>query len=521
MNIHDTLIAKYTEHRKIHDQFLQLFHNLQETAAKMQVLASDVTLRYDDIFLHLKTRNRTPSPPPSNKRRKARSYDSPSCAVQHDDAAAIRNKSDPELSSSILNQNVNLPDSDDSFFVLTQSPSRDPLSPKFPSFQRENIQQTPPKKNPLKSVPYPDPASKEAKKPLVSEAKHKKKHSLSLNRFSSTFQSSPESSRQIEQLPMRQKMVTPKAIASGRPEQQGSVIPAGKWTVKKCTPGSLGKMGSSARRTPTSTKKDNMLNRTRLRQTRLRFPDNLNKSTVDDDETYFDDFVIPSPAAFSSSRFLKSVKKKEQSSLVVNKSKVENPQEDDFDIDQTYFSEVEKDLNRKVGNSSTTGPAPYVKTEPINEKKPSSEEKLLVLAKETQPQEDADTSSVLFVKPPPEEVIVISETQPHKNDLFMEAIREQRRKQQQSCQSVLNVDGTGQRNPLAPKNTVPPPSIDRALPTVRRCSECSKHYKFLVHCGLPMDVIRAKMTRNCRECRNVQLHETPDGFWNPEFSPSP
>lgn len=266
----------------------------------------------------------------------------------------------------------------------------------------------------------------------------------------------------------------------------------------------------------------------RLRQTKLRFPDDASKRSTDEDETYFDEFVIPSPTSFTGSRFLKSVKKKEQSSLVSNNNHSENAgteptkhEEDDFDIDQTYFSEAEKVLNPLVGDTAVR-----LKTEPISQRNPRIPAKVSVLAKETQ-QPEFDTSSVLLVRrPSQEEIISIEETQPDRNDLFMRAIQEERQKEQQTRQSVLDVMGP----PRAPIKLEFPfkkeQSPVRKLTTQsnpaneRRCMECSKHYQFLLKRGMKPDMIRFKLPRNCRECRNAQLHETPPGFWNPGFSPT-
>ncbi|XP_058460338.1 uncharacterized protein LOC131435998 [Malaya genurostris] len=498
MHNQDILIAKYTEHRKVHERFLLLFDNLQRTAAEMQVLASDVTRYYDDISIQLKKMcNQAYSSPPSNKRKKARSFDSPFTGTPYEDCSSGRNKSDPEMSSSVLNQNINLPDSDDSFLALSQSPSRVPLSPK----QKDNVQHTPPKKNWFKTELCQGIFSKDDKKVLHSDSKSKKKHNLSLIRFSSTIQSSPESLRQIEHLPRRQKMVTTKPVAIAQLE---NLIPPGKWTAKKSTPGSVRKMGSSVRKTPISTENDTLLNRTRFRQTRLRFPDNLSKSTDSDD------FVIPSPAPLGASRFLKSAKKKGESSVVEKQSN--ESREDDFDIDQTYFSEVEKDLIRQTEKSSST--EFIVKKELSQLKTSSTNKKLIILAKETQAQEDSDTDSILFVKPPADEIIVIDATQPNKNDLFMDAIREQGIKEIKTTNSLLSNVDTMKEVPGAPP-------VGSTLSDLRRCAECAKYYQFLVDCDLPENVIRSKMTRNCRGCRDAQLHETPAGFWNPEFSLSP
>ncbi|XP_055533840.1 uncharacterized protein LOC129723561 [Wyeomyia smithii] len=513
----DILIEKYFEHRKVHESFLQLFSNLFETVMKMQTLASDVSRHYDAIFEQLKLHSQTP-PVVSHKRRKAHSIDSPSNIVRAlEETSTARNKSDSELSSSILNQNINLPDSDESFFALTQTPTRTPLSPKVPSGSVDNVQYTPPRKKWIKTELCETPDQK-----LLETEKKKKKHNLSLNRFSSALPTSPETNKQIEQLPVRAKMATPK---TGSGEQQENVVPAGKWTVKKGNTGSASVVASNSKRTPTPTGKNNsLLNRTRLRQTKLRFPDNLNKSDVVEDQTYFDDFVVPSPTAFSGSRFLKSIKKREQSSLIGDSKSMKvqpqaNPPEDDhFDIDQTYFSEAEKDLTRQTSHTSC------VKKENLFPKKIPIAPNEPVSTKETKQinDVDSDTSSVLFVNPPAAQVIVIEETQPNQKDLFMEAIREQRRKQEQTRQSVLSVMAPApselKQTDFASREKLQ--SAQKPLAPERRCGECNKHYDFLVHCGLPVEVIRSKMVRNCRECRNVQLHETPIGFWNPEFSPT-
>ncbi|XP_053683512.1 uncharacterized protein LOC128733760 [Sabethes cyaneus] len=516
---HDILFEKFCEHRKVHESFMQLFGTLYETIIKMQALTTDVSRHYHDIFEQLKMHHQTP-PVASQKKRKANSIDSPTNFVRTvDEPSTVRNKSDPEISSSILNQNIELPDSDETFFALTQTPTRYPLSPKG-SADNDNIQHTPSRKHWIKTD-LCDTSAKGDQKPSESDKK-KKKHNLSLSRFSSAFQTSPETSKQIHQLPVRTKMITPQRTTT---ELQENLAPTGKWTIKKGTPGTISGIESNTKRTPTSTGKNgSLLNRTRLRQTKLRFPDNLNKSDTDGDETYFDEFVVPSPTSFSGSRFLKSVKKREQSSLIVEPKAIKNQKQPDsseddvFDNDQTYFSEAEKCLTRQTCFPSRVKKENFPpKTSPAVAIDP-------VLAKETEQNDaiDGDTSSVLFVKPPSAEVIVIEETQPSKKDLFMEAIHEQRRKQEQSRQSVLNVMAPTPSELLQtafPKKAKSPTASKQPLGE-RRCDECTKHYDFLVHCGLPADVIRSKMARNCRECRNVQLHETPVGFWNPEFSPT-
>ncbi|XP_055625554.1 uncharacterized protein LOC129768139 isoform X2 [Toxorhynchites rutilus septentrionalis] len=476
----------------------------------MQSLASQVTRQYDEILHQLK---QSPSPPRSPKRRKAHSFESPSTSFRMNDSSMIQNKSDPEVSSSALNLNINPPDSEESFFVLTQSPTRDPLSPKATSSGKTIIQCTPPKKSWFKAALFQE--QEQQKTPDVE--KKRKKNNLSLSRYPGTSHMSPESHKQFEQLPIRQKMTTPKPTASRVGDQQENLAPVGKWTSKKTNnAGGLGRTDSTLRWTPTNVKHEStLLNKTRLRQTKLRFPDDTSKRATDDDETFCSDFVVPSPTSFSGSRFLKSVKKKEQSSLVADNTHSERveteltkPDEDDFDIDQTYFSEAEKVMNPS-----------RPKTEPLSQSKSKTFVKESVLEKETQ-QPDLDTSSVLLVKrPSQEEIISIEETQPDNNDLFMAAIKEEHRKEQQARQSVLNIMGP----PRAPMKLEFPFKRDKSparKPTERRCTECTKHYQFLLNRGMAPDAIQYKLPRNCRECRIAQLHETPPGFWNPGFSPT-
>lgn len=224
----------------------------------MKLLAADITSNYDALFLQLRKQSSPVVEQPPQKRRKAHSFDSPStarpnatstgrCVDDAIDSSMVRNKSDPEVSTySLLNQAIDLPDSEESFFALTQSPPtvREPLSPRrdLPG-QADNVPTTPPK--------------------LDSTEKKRKKHNLSLGRFSTSFQMSPETNKQLQQLPVRQKMTTPKV----KVEQQENLAPVGKWTAKKSSTG-VGRSESSAvlRRTPTSTDKDStgsLLNRTR------------------------------------------------------------------------------------------------------------------------------------------------------------------------------------------------------------------------------------------------------------------
>ncbi|KAL9702854.1 hypothetical protein quinque_006372 [Culex quinquefasciatus] len=547
---HALLMETFAEHRKVHDRFLEMFGTLFETAQSMKLLAADITSNYDALFLQLRKQSSPVVEQPPQKRRKAHSFDSPStarpnatstgrCVDDAIDSSMVRNKSDPEVSTySLLNQAIDLPDSEESFFALTQSPPtvREPLSPRrdLPG-QADNVPSTPPK--------------------LDSTEKKRKKHNLSLGRFSTNFQMSPETNKQLQQLPVRQKMTTPKV----KVEQQENLAPVGKWTAKKSSTG-VGRSESSAvlRRTPTSTGKDStgsLLNRTRLRQTKLRFPDNKS-SAADDDETYFDEFVVPSPTSFSGSRFFKSMRKKEQSSLIaaapssstattsnnpaqkedddVFKSPEAKPRkavkpavdsdEDNFDIDQTYFSEAEKDLSRGTK-------VVRVKQEPSSQKK-LTKSKILALDTPALEQGILDASGVEIVKPPSQDnVITIEESQPTRNDLFMEAIREEQRREQASRKTILDAMGPPtirkppefRSSPLRKFNTfggVGPLVPKPAPPPERRCTECTKHTRILELRGLTPDEIRAKLARNCRGCRQAQLHETPPGFWNPEFSPT-
>lgn len=559
---HEHLIEKFTEHRKVHDRFLEMFGTLFETAQSMRLLAADITSNYDAMFLQLRKESSPLVEPPPQKRRKAHSFDSPA-ALRPDatstgrvddaiDSSMVRNKSDPEVSTySLLNQNIDLPDSEESFFALTQSPPvREPLSPRRDiSGQVDNIQSTPPK---------PKPAESE------STEKKRKKHNLSLGRFSTSFQMSPEVNKQLPQLPVRQKMTTPKV----KVEQQENLAPVGKWTAKKSA--TVGRSESAAaaalKRTPTSAGKDcsgSLLNRTRLRQTKLRFPDNKS-SEADDNETYFDEFVVPSPTSFSGSRFFKSMRKKEQSSLITASSKattssgaardedddvfkspeakprkaVKKPvigsddDDDNFDIDQTYFSEAEKHLSH-----GATTKVVKIKQEPASQVKRTKES---IQAMDTPALEQGilDASGVEIVKPRSQDnVITIEESQPSRTDLFMEAIREEHRREQASKKTILDAMGPPpsairkppevshpfRSSPLRKFNTfgggLPAPA-PKPAPPERRCTECTKHYRILEMRGLAPDVIRSKLARNCRECRQAQLHETPPGFWNPEFSPT-
>lgn len=575
---HELLMEKFTEHRKVHDRFLEMFGTLFETAQSMKLLAADMTTNYDALFLQLQKQS-SPMELPPQKRRKAHSFDSPitmrpeatSTGRPTDDVAdssMVRNKSDPEVSTySLLNQNIDLPDSEESFFALTQSPpaaatAREPLSPRRDkNEQADNVPSTPPRPKTILKLGLPEEPETEKKR---------KKHNLSLGRFSTTFQMSPETNKQLQQLPVRQKMTTPKVV---KVEQQENLAPVGKWTAKKsCT--NVGRsesaMVAALKRTPTSAGKDttgSLLNRTRLRQTKLRFPDNHNKSG-DDNETYFDEFVVPSPTSFSGSRFFRSMKKKEQSSLIaapsatgtatassdapvkdedddVFKSPEAKPRrapkpvvdsdDDNFDIDQTYFSEAEKDLSRGVTKIVR------VKQEPSSQAK-KNKEKILAMdtpALEQGILDSTDTSGVEIVKPRSQEnVITIEESQPTRTDLFMEAILEEQRRGQEARKTILDAMGPPpntirkppepfRSSPLRKFHTFggPPPKPEPPVPvsippSERRCTECTKHYRILEMRGLAPDVIRTKLARNCRECRQAQLHETPVGFWNPEFSPT-
>ncbi|XP_055596386.1 uncharacterized protein LOC129746628 [Uranotaenia lowii] len=524
------LIEKYTQHRKVHENFLKMFGTLLETALAMQCMVTDINEQYDDIFKQLAIQESPPTP----KRRKAHSFDSPSTMVRPSvlddsiDTATRSNKSDTDLSSSVLEKNINQQSdsAEESFFALTQSPSRLPLSPRRPeNVANVTASKTPPRKNKNSWLKQETSTEDDKSAADFERQKYRKKSNLSLSRFSSSFKMSPETNQQLKSLPVRPKgMATPKPVKFMNPaveQQENAVPPVGKWTVKKAS-GTPGRIDSTLRRTPTSSSKEpnSLLNRTRLRQTKLRFPDNLNKSMSndDDDETYFEEFVVPSPTSTSASRFLKSAIKKEQSSLLEKSknhpsgSKIEPQNEDEFDIDQTYCSEAEKTVAR-------SGPA--IKREPLTQKKPAPlAKKALILAKETQQQDDPsfDGSSVLFVRPSSEEeIITIEETQATRNDLFMEAIRKQRNEELYSCQSghqeiKLEFPFENDSPPVTKSKTVPPEE--------RRCIECSKHFRVLASRGLSVEQIRGKMPRNCRECRLVQLHETPVGFWNPEFSPT-
>uniref|UniRef100_A0A1Q3F1U0 Putative nucleolar and coiled-body phosphoprotein 1-like isoform x2 n=1 Tax=Culex tarsalis TaxID=7177 RepID=A0A1Q3F1U0_CULTA len=566
---HEFLMEKFTEHRKVHDRFLELFGTLFQTAESMKLLAADIKSNYDAMFLQLRKESSPAVEPPPQKRRKAHSFDSPAalrpdatstgrCVDDAIDSSMVRNKSDPEVSTySLLNQNIDLPDSEESFFALTQSPTvREPLSPrKDVSGQADNIQSTPPRPKPALQLDQPEDTES-------TKEKKRKKHNFSLGRFSTSFQMSPETNKQLQQLPVRQKMTTPKV----KVEQQENLAPVGKWTAKKNASTSVGRSESAAaaalRRTPTSTGKDStgsLLNRTRLRQTKLRFPDNKS-SAADDNETYFDEFVVPSPNSFSGSRFFKSMRRKEQSSLIaappsstatsnaakdedddVFKSPEVKPRktakpvvdsdEDNFDIDQTYFSEAEKDLSRGAATKVVK-----VKKEPSSQMK-KAKDKILAMDTPALEQGILDASGVEIVKPGSQDnVITIEESQPSRTDLFMEAIREEQRREQASKKTILDAMGPPpsairkppesthpfRSSPLRKFNTfgggqlAPKP----APPQERRCIECTKHYRILELRGLTPDVILSKLARNCRECRQAQLHETPPGFWNPEFSPT-
>lgn len=566
---HELLLEKFTEHRKVHDRFLKMFGTLFETAQNMKLLAADITSNYDAIFLQLRMDSSPLVEPPPQKRRKAHSFDSPA-TIRPDatstgrvddaiDSSMVRNKSDPEVSTySLLNENIDLPDSEDSFFAMTQSPpAREPLSPRRDiTGQATNIQSTPPRVKPA--------LKKDQTEVSESTEKKRKKQNLSLGRFSTSFQMSPETNKQLQQLPVRQKMTTPKV----KVDQQENLAPVGKWTAKKSASLSVGRSESAAaalKRTPTSTGKDStasLLNRTRLRQTKLRFPDNKS-SAADDNETFFDEIVVPSPTSFSGSRFFKSMRKKEQSSLIavppsstatsnaardedddVFKSPEAKPRkavkpvvdsdDDNFDIDQTYFSEAEKDLSRGL-----TSKVVRVKQEPSS---PVTKSKILAMDTPALEQGILDSSGVEIIKPRSQEnVITIEESQPSRTDIFMEAIREEQRREQASRKTIMDAMGppppTAIRKPpelvshpfrssplrkfntfggggcvAAPKPARPPPE--------RRCTECTKHYRILEMRGMAPDEIRSKLARNCRECRQAQLHETPPGFWNPEFSPT-
>ncbi|XP_062561747.1 uncharacterized protein LOC134225579 [Armigeres subalbatus] len=520
---YDILIEKCEDFQNGRQKFRQMFDNVIETVLCMQMLMSEMDTNYNKILQLLKSQPKKDSSPSPQKRRKAQSFDSPSSTMMIvRQEVTPRNRSDPEVSASILDQNIELPDTEDSFFALTQSPTvRDPLSPV--KRQDENAAVTAPNKNSVKAELFPN---KDESKTEVRDKK-KKKSILSLSRFSSSFETSPETSKQAEMLPMRQK-TTPKHNMS-RLEQENVAPPLAKWTAKKPAPGTIGKSDSMLRKTPTSSfkKDESLLNRTRMRQTKLKFPDSLNKSLADDDETYFEEFVVPSPTSvttLSGSRFSKSAKKKEQSTFVAPPvAKTNTTDDEDFDIDQTYFSEAEKDLTRPKQLVRPAVPTPRIKTEPTTQKTVS-----LFAPKPAVDTQSSDTSSVLFVKPPSQDIITIEESQPNKKDLFMDAIREETRKEDTARLSVLNVMGPSKRDvkkvELFPMKTdfkmFMKSSGPQAVSNERRCSNCTKQLQYLLNCGHTADFARTKLPQSCRECRLAQLHETPPGFWNPEFTPT-
>ncbi|XP_050075039.1 uncharacterized protein LOC126562537 [Anopheles maculipalpis] len=471
------------------------------------------------------------------KKRKVHSLDSSLSACKEnvsmlEDSTIFPHKSDSDVSSK-LEQNIL--DSDEPFFALTQTPP----SPAVP---------------PLREIVSPrnESCSKtaiRAAKLLFAEEIKSPKQIIRESRFGKHFKD-----LKVSPVATEDKPVAPATT---------SVTPNGKWTGKKCKE----KMNSpNAEVTPVGLKRFHSLadSSSRFHQAKLNFvrqpkhsPGNSELEHAGDD-TLFSDFVIPTPPSVASkSKFLKSLRMKKQSPMLlkgqsdtagtkercsgaavsstnageqsgtVPASVLQNDEGLD-DINQTYCPGVES-INR-----ITTDVSVKIKQEPASQREkrqqlnfPTTKQSDCVTNLQQIDNRDSETDEVILLPSACLQSVVSVVDSPNDHDNFVFELNNEKTKREYDLGCLANDHGWSnnlQRNHSefgGPSGAINP--FNRSFGHLREglCNDCMKLYKFHAARGVSNDAARSKLPRNCRTCRLAQLHSTPPGFWDPDFLPTP
>ncbi|XP_049296071.1 uncharacterized protein LOC125770452 [Anopheles funestus] len=520
-----SLLLKYNNFSQVEDDiFLYIDRILEntfeihkkQTEASKQLAALEEQIAEKQKRLHTSV-NLCHSPSPV-KKRKVQSLDSSHTACKEnvsslEDSTFFPHKSDSDVSSK-LDQNIL--DSDEPFFALTQTPptpaqpAREVLSPRNEPSPKASIVRA-------------------AKLLFVDEIKSPKKLAA-------------ESFPAVDRKPIVPSAVTPTSTS--------------KWTGKKCK--EKPESSNSAEHTPTGLKRFHSLavgSNQRFRQGKLNFPRQNKHSPRNEPEhvvndTMLSDFVVPTPPSVANkSKFLRSLRMKKQSTLISkgqsdrsatmessvvkahstageeNKSALLQHDETD-DINQTYCPGVES-INRIVKDISVK----------IKQELVSQPEKQLAAIKRTdyvtnQHQQSSNEHSIsneIILIPPPSQqsIVTVVESQNENNEFITELHNEQTKRTKETA--GLGMSSTLSNNVQRTNTEFGGPSdginhlYNRNIEQLREafCNDCMKLYKYYIARGVSNDAARTKLPRHCRSCRLALLHETPSGFWDPDFLPTP
>ncbi|XP_035912471.1 uncharacterized protein LOC118512319 [Anopheles stephensi] len=531
-----SLLLKYNSFSKVEDDIFVYVDRILENAFEIHKRQNDAKKELACLEEELaQQRKRLPT---SNvldlrspvKKRKVHSLDSSLSACKEnvsmlEDSNIFPHKSDSDVSSR-LEQNII--DSDEPFFMLTQTPPSPAVAP-----LREIVSP--------RNEPAIRPATvRAATKLLFHEKIESPKNVIRESRFGKDFKAL-ESSTVSAEKPVSATTTT--------------VTPNGKWTGKK----SKVKVDSpNAEVTPTGLKRFHSLadSNARFRQAKLNFvrqPKHSHANEPDHEggnDTLFSDFVVPTPPSVASkSKFLKSLRMKKQSTMVskgpsdtavarerpdatasstaageqsANLPAAPQDDEDFDDINQTYCPGVES-INR-------IGPDVPVK---IKQEPNSQREKRRPFTGSTtklsdcgtsrpgQKQIDNRDSEVLFVPSATLQSIVSVVESQHEHDKFVSGLAEENAKRMNDGEASLGIDHAWSNNLQRPSGAINPfnRSFDKGKEGL--CNDCIKLYNFHTARGVSNDAARSKLPRHCRSCRLAQLHSTPPGFWDPDFLPTP
>ncbi|XP_058055352.1 uncharacterized protein LOC131206701 [Anopheles bellator] len=517
------LVLKYKSFSNVDDDLFAYIDRILENAweihqrhdratIELQKLEQQLPVQRERQAIWLEQANITVSPV---RKRKRRSIDASLSARKEnvsavDDSTFFPNKSDPEASlvaTSVLEQNII--DSEESFFALSQSPSkREPLSSKNECF------------------------------PDRSPAKH-----LYERKNGSILRESKLDARVAVRKTIDEK--SPQLAATTSATTTGS-----KWTVKKDDKAIVSKLEQSS--TTVKSLRSPLHGRSRLRQTKLVFLEHSNQGVraknggkETEEEVSMNDFIVPTPPSSAhKSKCVRSFRMKKESAsngmqpISRSNSKIDRSTTDKCfndtrktsthtcgdDIDRTFCAGIESCSDFQAQKIKQEPP-----TQPNNKPCVFRTIENVSHAWNCAAEEKNDTSDIILVPPPSQEsVVCVMESQASKKDLLIAALKEERsRRIEDTGSRPLDIatdfndkwkepEAATTKTGTPMKNSTPV----QASAAKQLCIDCKKLFQFHMTSGKSAETVLSKLPRNCRSCRMAQLHNTPPDFWHPDFLPT-
>uniref|UniRef100_A0A1S4GMU2 Sporozoite-associated protein n=1 Tax=Anopheles gambiae TaxID=7165 RepID=SAP_ANOGA len=532
------LLLKYDHFSKVEDDIFiyidRVLENASEIYVRQQKAKRELECLEDQLAEKQKQSNRCVLPVPRSpvKRRKVQSLDSPLSAQKEnvsilEDSTIFPNKSDSDVSAKL---ELNILDSEEPFFALTQSPPP-AAAPQSPSpraiLSPRNVSKTSPLR-PMQLL-FPE-ENKSEKKPLLRESRFGK--SVKLLESSSV---------------VAEKSNTPTTPKT---------TPNGKWTGKNAN--ATIETSNTDHTPPSGLKRFLSLadSNQRFRQVKLNFPRQTKQSPMNEPEhnsvndTLFSDFVVPTPPSVANkSKFLKSLRMKKQSTLI-SRAQDDKPgtkggsdetssstaasnerqpmfpnDNDDDDIDQTYCPGVESTSKLSKGLSFKIKQEPESQQKERIPLKVPSNKKLECLSDHILGVGEDSESNEIIVLPAPSQqsVISVAESQ-NATEIFISELNGENAKRMDAVTIETNPSNVPRVNRELGElsGSVKPYTRGYEQPSPQGlCIDCTMLYQYHTTRGVSNDTARSKLPRNCRNCRVAQLHSTPPGFWDPDFLPTP